>query len=202
MGSPLELAHKQPGQKGKAILQMLQGRAEGEEETLKRKSVAYNDPASITRYLNASKDRISCESTYLAVCVCRAVATLLTISSVLSAGRAPPLYTYATLSSCKTPRKAGMPLYPPITHATRSCWCSCPAGGTVKMSPRTLDKWELDHKELVYIEQVGAGAFGTVWKVLPSTSPLNTPSSAAQTHCWRCMSLWSTGQMARPRGGD
>jgi hypothetical protein len=68
MGSPLELAHKQPGQKGKAILQMLQGRAEGEEETLKRKSVAYNDPASITRYLNASTDRISCESTYLAVC--------------------------------------------------------------------------------------------------------------------------------------
>jgi hypothetical protein len=72
MGSPLELAHKQPGQKGKAILLMLQGRAEGEEETLKRKSVAYSDPASIARYLNAcdkaSKDRISCESMYLAVC--------------------------------------------------------------------------------------------------------------------------------------
>ncbi len=70
MGSPLELAHKQPGQKGKAILQMLQGRAEGEEETLKRKSVAYNDPAGITRYLSASKDRISCESTYPAG-ICR-----------------------------------------------------------------------------------------------------------------------------------
>jgi hypothetical protein len=49
------------------------------------------------------------------------------------------------------------------------------------MSPRTLDKWELDHKELVYIEQVGAGAFGTVWRVLPSTSPLDSlsPHSSA-----------------------
>jgi hypothetical protein len=75
LGSPLELASKQPGQKGKAILQMLQGKAEGDDETHKQRlSVAYVDPVLMARYLSASdtatRDRISCERTlvwYLAL---------------------------------------------------------------------------------------------------------------------------------------